>query len=415
MNVIQTVFDEAFKLRLLATVAKVISESAASQGFPLSSDDAMTLAKHLDDPAQYPMPSLAATGDANEGTLDLSAINIDEPTRALFDRLPLLINSTAVEEAPVLLANLKARWPEQAESDAAARAAFTSNLRTRWSEPFALLGMISTIAREFGQSVMDEVRGKESSRQHLILVVTSLHARACQVMEEVRILLGAGYADGAMARCRTMHEIAVTGMFIQQHGEHVAERFVLHQYVESRDALKILEGREAALNEEPIDQAELSEGNDKVAELCRRFGDPFETPYGWAAEALSNRKPTFRDVERATNMGHWRPYYKLASHNVHSSSKGAFERLGLMKNDGTVLLAGASNFGLSLPAHSASISLVQMSAALNQLHPNLDGIVIMRVMQLLCDELGETFLRASNKLRTDEESFQSSRLPGPSP
>lgn len=133
-----------------------------------------------------------------------------------------------------------------------------------------------------------------------------------------------------------------------------------------------------------------------------RVGDtiraPLRTPYGWAAEALGNEKPNFAEIEQATNVGHWRPYYKLASHNVHSNPKGIFYKLGLLREAEHVLLVGASNCGLFLPGHSAAISLMQATTALSFVAPSFDSIVICQVMQLLCDELGESFARVQRQI-----------------
>lgn len=314
------------------------------------------------------------------------------------------MRSLAEETAPRILSSLKDGWPDQAEYQRVNGERFRLGLAARWKQPFALLGMLVTIAREFGENVISETRDKSAGRENLIDVVIRLHVRACQVTEEIRVLLAAGFADGAMARWRTLHEIAVAAMFIQQHGEVVAERYVLHQIVESRDALRVLVGREESLGEDPVDPNELAALNQRVAELVSRLGPPFETTYGWAAGALDNTRPSFADIERGTNVGHWRPYYKLASHNVHSNPKGLFFKLGLVDKSGSILLAGASNFGLSLPGQSAAISLLQVCAAVNQLHPGMDGIVLIRVMQLLCTEIAESFSSVQGQIADEEDA-----------
>ncbi|NJM53745.1 MAG: hypothetical protein HC846_10380 [Blastocatellia bacterium] len=63
-------------------------------------------------------------------------------------------------------------------------------------------------------------------------VLLSLYARACLVSSEILVLLKAGFPDGSHARWRTLHEIAVVAMFIEKHGKEVAERYLLHEYVE---------------------------------------------------------------------------------------------------------------------------------------------------------------------------------------
>ena len=57
-------------------------------------------------------------------------------------------------------------------------------------------------------------------------------------------------------------------------------------------------------------------------------------------------------------MDHLRPYYRMASDNVHPNAHGAFYRMGmgLDGNDRRVLLAGASNMGLADPGHGTAMS-----------------------------------------------------------
>jgi len=68
-----------------------------------------------------------------------------------------------------------------------------------------------------------------------------LHIRACQVTNEIIILLENGYADGAMARWRTLHEIATVAAVIAKFGDELAERYVHYQIVESTKALTAYE------------------------------------------------------------------------------------------------------------------------------------------------------------------------------
>jgi hypothetical protein len=51
----------------------------------------------------------------------------------------------------------------------------------------------------------------------------------------------AGYASGAHARWRTLHEIAVVALFIAQEDNSTAERYVHHRFVKSyEDAVEYL-------------------------------------------------------------------------------------------------------------------------------------------------------------------------------
>jgi hypothetical protein len=124
--------------------------------------------------------------------------------------------------------------------------------------------------------------------------------------------------------------------------------------------------------------------------LKARFGDPYGEEYGWAAETLGLRTPKFIDIERNAGLGHLRPYYKLASHNVHANPKGVFFKLGLLP-DQQMLLAGPSDLGLADPGHGTALSLSQITITLLTMKPNIDRLVICQILARLEDEVGEAF------------------------
>jgi hypothetical protein len=219
--------------------------------------------------------------------------------------------------------------------------------------------MLLTISREVGATVNHEVRQSPDapSRQHLIDVSLRLHARACQITEEVIGLLEGGFADGAMARWRSQHEVAVVAMFISAHGEDLAERYVVHQAVESKRAMDDYQRCQPRLGYEPVEPAERKAVQDACDAAIARFGPGFaKGDYGWAGHHLNMVQPTFRDIEQAAGIDHLRAHYRMASHNVHANPKGVFFKLGLLP-DSQMLLAGPSNAGLADPGHGAAISL----------------------------------------------------------
>ena len=71
------------------------------------------------------------------------------------------------------------------------------------------------ISRESGD-LFNESFGKNNDQ--VFFVLWRLHARSCQITMEILALLKSGFADGAHARWRTLHEIAVTALFIKQQG-----------------------------------------------------------------------------------------------------------------------------------------------------------------------------------------------------
>ena len=143
--------------------------------------------------------------------------------------------------------------------------------------------------------------------------------------------------------------------------------------------------------------------------MLQRFGKRFGSDYGWAADALGKENPSFADIERAVNVDHWRPSYRLASHNVHANPKGIFFKLGLIEETG-LLLAGASNYGLANLGQNTALSLLHVTSALNQLHPTFDGIVVMKMMQDQCDAIGEALVQAQRQVEAADRRVKQSAV-----
>ena len=239
-------------------------------------------------------------------------------------------------------------------------------------------------------------------------VITRSHVRSCLITEEIVCLLTAGFADGAMARWRTMHEIAVTASFIAANGEDLAERYILHQVVESKRGADEHEKHRKRLGTRPLRESERKKLDASFAALIARFGPKFVTPYGWAAHHLGVPRPTLAQIEQAAGIDHLRPYYRLASHPVHANPKGVFSLLGLRHSP--IILAGPSNAGLCDPGQCAAISLAQVTATLANLAPTVDNIVGLRMILQLVDEIAEAFGEARRVLEKDAKKGASVQL-----
>src|SRR5262249_48456603 len=149
-------------------------------------------------------------------------------------------------------------------------------------------------------------------------------------------------ADGAMARWRTLHEIAVTALFLQDGGDAVAARYIDHEVVESwRSAEKHRLYRDR-LKEKSLSDKDFVRLEQRYQDLITKYKKPFAGPYGWASEKLNHHdkhKTTFADIEAAVNIDHLRPYYKLASHPVHANPKGICFKIGSFSSKGRVVVA----------------------------------------------------------------------------
>jgi hypothetical protein len=164
------------------------------------------------------------------------------------------------------------------------------------------------------------------------------------------------------------------------------------------------------LGQDPFTPAELDAIEREYVLALDRYGTNFRSQNGWASEYVKKGNPNFADLEIAAGVDHLRPYYKLASHNVHANPKGVLFKLGFF-GDANTLLAGPSNAGLADPGHSTAISLNQISATILHFFPSFDNIIAVKVMSLLADTIGKEFLKAHKQLEQDELDRRAQTVP----
>jgi len=280
---------------------------------------------------------------------------------------------------------------------------FRSHLRARWGMALDSFERLLAVAQDSGDAANAYLRsGKAGKPGALVEAISRIHARACHVGGEILALLESGHADGAHARWRTLHELTVVGALLSDNDNDLAERYLLHEVIESVRAARQLEDYAAEIGEKPLSKRELDKLVAAQKELCERFGPEFGKPYGWAAKLLNNPNPNFDHIEKSATLNHLRPYYKLASYNVHATAKGAAYRLGLLGSRHNVLLAGPSNAGLEEAGTFAAHSLLTITLFLLTIQTTLDGLVYGQLLIRLREDVDKQFSRAAAKLRADD-------------
>lgn len=267
----------------------------------------------------------------------------------------------------------------------------------RWQEGFDIVELLIEVCTEAGSLVNDRLRSEAVDQQDLVFdVLVRLHAKACLISQEIVCLLKNGFADGAHARWRTLHEVTVTAMFLAKNGAEVVERYCLHEFVDSYKGACQYSKYAGRLQEDPLGDEDFYLLEEKYNQVLERFGADFKNAYGWAESALGKKRANFSDLEEAVSLDHLRPYYKWASQNIHANVKTIRFSLGLNETKEDILLAGPSNSGMVNPADVLAISLAQVTMTLLGRSPNLDDAVVMKMIDALSHEVGKIFVRCSN-------------------
>lgn len=390
MNSLQEALDRALDELPYRIVADRVRSKANEAGVRLSDKEIDRFVKHLaaEQDGEFRFRTWR-WWDRRELTISLGETDRDQILATfesfLSDGLEGFVQGISEDLASEILATLRTTWPKQLRHESRQVRGFERRLDSRWGAAIERLLMTLIVCRELGELAAATYHGDDDAPEKLVDVLSRLHARACQVTEEIVCLLRSGLADGAMARWRTLHEIAAVGLFLSQNDMALAERYAEHQAVESFRAASEYRRCCEALGYEPISDDDFTAIKESRDQLVERHGKEFATQYGWAAHVLGVPRPTLRDIHRAAGVEHLQAHYRLASHNVHANPTGAFLRLGLL-DDVDVLLAGRSDVGLDEPGVSCSISLSQITVAFATLSPNLDLLVGIKIVEMLRDE-----------------------------
>jgi hypothetical protein len=284
---------------------------------------------------------------------------------------------------------------------------FGKNIRKTWGKSLDMLNAFITIALDAGSEFNDKFREKNpKSDFHKYEVLLRSHARACQIASEVHTLLCAGFADGAHARWRSLHEIATIVLLIASNDDDIAEQYLLHDGIESYKAAKLYQSYHKKLNFKPIPGRTFNKLEKLYQILLKQFGDNYKGDYGWASKVLGRANPKFRDIEEAVGIDYLRPYYRLASQNVHANPKGVLFKLGLLEDRSDIFLAGPSNVGFTDPAQCTALSLSQITISLLLTDPDLDRLVISSLLMKLASEIGLRFFEVETKIIENEKRIQ---------
>jgi Family of unknown function (DUF5677) len=322
------------------------------------------------------------------------------------EQLPALLPSMAGKIAKNVLKNLKSQWPNESSLQETDILEFRKRMEGRWGKPLGQLRMLLTMSREWCQEInVRESRRKKHKNSRSRKLLIRLLVRACQVADEILCLLENGFADGAMARWRTLHEIAVVAAIILQYGDEIAESYIDHQAVESKRAMDKYIACSPQLGYRPMTplmQAKITKAHEKV---ITKYGKNFHSDYGWAAYHLKKERPTFTHLEEAAGRDEMRAHYQMGNDNVHAGIKSMYVRLGL-SGDYEGLLAGRSNAGLTEPGQNAAHTLTQLAVLVCFSEPVFDDYVIADMLTTLRDEIPRSFAQADVQLRKDDRAIQ---------
>ncbi len=265
---------------------------------------------------------------------------------------------------------------------------FTVTLGTRWNAALDDLRILHEVAWEAGRTFHDAAAGNP-----LHEVLARLHARGLAVVGEILCLLEHGFASGAMARWRTLHEATVVAAVVGSGGEQPARRYLDHDAVSRWRQVQEYQRRAGDLGFDPIEPDVLAGIRERHDGMLTRYGKGFREAYGWANEEGDSRRLTFRDLEALAGQDHLRPYYQMANHPIHAGAQGLLWEIGAV--DDRVLVTGPSDRGLADPGQLTAFSLAGLTRTfvLSRHDVGLRWIIYVDALDTLSRRTSAAFLR----------------------
>lgn len=287
---------------------------------------------------------------------------------------------------------------------------FRNRLFETWETPLKRLDSLIYICME----IVSELRGDQSNplrtKTNKFNVATRLHARCVQVANEISHLLHGGYADGAFARWRTLHETSATTKFICEGDEDLSSRFLDFQnIIRLSAATKYNDKNMLGFQTVPADELEkMKKGKD---ETLARYGPQFERKFGWARVALGNAASakgdlTFPQIETFVGLDFLRNHFSFANQYVHAGIDSIGFKLGTSMSNKDILLTGPSNEGLVEPIQCTSLSLFYATEAVLKAYPSEHSMVETSVLWLWHDVLKQEVFDASNALQAKGDAIR---------
>ncbi|WJR67080.1 DUF5677 domain-containing protein [Neorhizobium sp. CSC1952] len=319
--------------------------------------------------------------------------------------LPKALTEAIKVTSSNVVKRLEKRWPEIKLSERHEMQYFKDRLDLRWSPVLDPLHMMLVSSREVGETFAQKLsrsKAKKGIIKRKVLVM--LHMRACQTTMEILTLLESGLPDGAYARWRTLYEISVVCFLVSRFGDEIAERYLAHEIVSERESV-INELRHEGRTYEPEKmEEEFPELEAEYQAAIAKYGAAFKSSYGWAAHSLNLKAPRFADLEEAVDWTSLPSDYKWSSYKVHAGVAGTVWTLGTLGNR-DIILAGATNAGLEVPAINAAYSLLHVTSVLFEAASDVEIQVQMNALILLRDKVLANSRKVVKKLKRDHIEF----------
>src|SRR5258706_2774887 len=246
MRQLQDSFDKQLQdqIKLPIFLADVIEDELGKQDIHLTIKQKRELISELDKNKDNLKESLSIqinddgtiqiTNKSDGANLELDLLDgAEAKMNAIFENLPSIINDSSDVESEKMLSNIKRRTSLILRGNKRYQKSFNKQLNQKWGKVLDLLEVFVELSDEIGADFTDDIiKAPTEDTSTRFTVLSRSHARSCQVSKEIITLLRNGFADGAHARWRTLHEIAVETNIINRNENELAKKYIDYDLVQ---------------------------------------------------------------------------------------------------------------------------------------------------------------------------------------
>jgi len=286
------------------------------------------------------------------------------------------------------LSDINDRFPKILTDNRHDYAAFEARNLQRWKPSFDHLETMCLIARELGEMHGRSIKANNpEANNNVMAALAQIFPRALLVLEEIMCLLKGGFPDGALARWRSLHELAITAKYISKHGEDAAILYLLSFRFMSRNAAKQINSHSERANIDPISEEELKLLDESCQQAEKIIGRTVGVGQNSEWPGINRNHPTFKKIEENVEMDHWRPRYSWATTYTHASYRPMEGLLGSTGRTEDGYLVGQSSLGYTDPFQMTAITLMQITTTYLLHGANADRIVYVSILKDLSDQM----------------------------
>lgn len=175
---------------------------------------------------------------AVQGLIDELSASLADVGNSVVEAISKAVPAALEDVAEVIGNHLSKQSLDHALELEKAHAERAETVQHLWGTTIDQLELLRHLVLEWSFAAL-ELRQGCYVHPNIAFALKKLAQRAYEISGELTTLTRAGYADGALARWRSLHEICVVAMFLSRRSDRCSEMYLSHHWIEELRLLDV--------------------------------------------------------------------------------------------------------------------------------------------------------------------------------